>query len=410
MYRQNRCSVLYVMGAATLLVSCKVGTGVIGNYQVSAPAVEVNYAPVAISQNVDADHDTDTPILLSATDENGDDLSYEIIAGPSHGSIAGTPPNISYKAGQYYSGADEFTFKVSDGENESEVVTVSISVNDVTLYFCGGGEGDWNVLANWYFTDDCSSTPATRLPIDGDSVDLVSPGSIGTGPLSVTYLKSFKGELSTISASPTSNVSILPGGTLNVWNGYWGGVVNSATSTFDSAINQGQTLGSSIATFNNWSENHADVGTAIFNNDSVNNGDGSVVWIGTFNDDSRNEGGAIVNSGTFNGNSINQGGSQVNFATFNDSSRNEFGGSASYNAEFNDLSQNRGEVWGSSDFKGSAVNGSGTGKVWGLARFYEWSQNFGDVIYNAEFYDDSSDYGYVSGTISCSTNGNCITQ
>src|SRR5262249_39177601 len=53
----------------------------------------VNDAPVAGGQSVSTDEDTAKSIILSATDADGDTLSFSIVSGPSHGSLGsiGTP-------------------------------------------------------------------------------------------------------------------------------------------------------------------------------------------------------------------------------------------------------------------------------------------------------------------------------
>merc|ERR1711900_114225 len=49
------------------------------------------------------------------------------------GTLSGTAPDLTYSPQEGYSGADSFTFSVNDGELDSEVVTVSITVTAVNL-------------------------------------------------------------------------------------------------------------------------------------------------------------------------------------------------------------------------------------------------------------------------------------
>ena len=72
-----------------------------------------------------------TPLNLTLTgsDPNGGTLSYSIVTAPTHGSVsAGTGAARTYTptAGVY--GADQFTFKVSDGKYESAPATVRLTV------------------------------------------------------------------------------------------------------------------------------------------------------------------------------------------------------------------------------------------------------------------------------------------
>src|SRR5207237_477173 len=54
-----------------------------------------------------------------------------IVSGPSHGSLSGTAPNVTYTPAANYNGADSFTFKANDGAVDSAAATVSITVTAV---------------------------------------------------------------------------------------------------------------------------------------------------------------------------------------------------------------------------------------------------------------------------------------
>jgi subtilisin family serine protease len=91
----------------------------------------VNDAPVAANQAVTTDEDGATAIALGATDTESAALVYTIVAGPAHGTLSGLAPALIYSPAVNYSGADSFTFKVSDGLVDSNLATVSISVSGV---------------------------------------------------------------------------------------------------------------------------------------------------------------------------------------------------------------------------------------------------------------------------------------
>ena len=50
---------------------------------------------------------------------------------PAHGSLSGTSPNLTYTPATDYNGDDSFTFKVNDGTVDSNIATVSITVDPV---------------------------------------------------------------------------------------------------------------------------------------------------------------------------------------------------------------------------------------------------------------------------------------
>ena len=90
-----------------------------------------NNPPVAYDQSVTTFEDTSKNITLTATDDDGDPLTYSIVTGPTHGILSGTPPNVTYTPGLNYNGADSFTFKAYDGQAYSNIATVSITVTPV---------------------------------------------------------------------------------------------------------------------------------------------------------------------------------------------------------------------------------------------------------------------------------------
>jgi hypothetical protein len=74
------------------------------------------------------DEGTTKAILLSATDSDGDTLTYQVVTPPAHGTLSGTPPNVTYTPSTGYHGLDSFTFKSNDGKTDSNIATVSITV------------------------------------------------------------------------------------------------------------------------------------------------------------------------------------------------------------------------------------------------------------------------------------------
>ncbi len=88
----------------------------------------VNHAPVADSQFVGVAFDGSAAITLTGSDRDNDSLTYSVTTLPSHGSLTGTAPNLTYEPDANYSGPDSFTFTVNDGQVDSAPATVSINV------------------------------------------------------------------------------------------------------------------------------------------------------------------------------------------------------------------------------------------------------------------------------------------
>lgn len=91
----------------------------------------VNDPPVAKSQSVTTNEDTAVGVTLQGTDVEGDPLSYTVVTPPAHGMLTGTAPNLTYTSSLNYNGSDSFTFKANDGQADSNVATVSITINPV---------------------------------------------------------------------------------------------------------------------------------------------------------------------------------------------------------------------------------------------------------------------------------------
>jgi formylglycine-generating enzyme required for sulfatase activity len=91
-------------------------------------AQSVNRKPVAAAQSVTATAGVALSVTLSASDADGDALSYSVASFPSHGGLGGTPPNLTYTAAAGYSGQDSFSFKASDGQADSDAAAVSVTV------------------------------------------------------------------------------------------------------------------------------------------------------------------------------------------------------------------------------------------------------------------------------------------
>lgn len=90
-------------------------------------------APVAIDQTVTVMQEASVGVTLNATDPNQDSLTYQVVSQPSSGTLSGIPPNLTYTPNSGYHGADFFTFKANDGQFDSNVGVVSLSVTPLPV-------------------------------------------------------------------------------------------------------------------------------------------------------------------------------------------------------------------------------------------------------------------------------------
>ncbi|MBS1226130.1 MAG: hypothetical protein H6R32_64 [Candidatus Aminicenantes bacterium] len=91
-----------------------------------------NVPPVATNQSVTVLTGTPKAITLTATDANGDPLTYKVLSVPAHGDLSGTAPNLTYTPDDGYEGPDSFTFLANDGQIDGSAATVSITVSAST--------------------------------------------------------------------------------------------------------------------------------------------------------------------------------------------------------------------------------------------------------------------------------------
>ncbi|MFM8879516.1 MAG: Ig-like domain-containing protein [Verrucomicrobiota bacterium] len=93
--------------------------------------MDSNRAPVAAGQILSGTEEVAFSIRLSATDADGDALTYSIATQPSKGKLVGFPPNLTYLPNLNAFGSDVFTFKANDGTVDSLPATVSITLAGV---------------------------------------------------------------------------------------------------------------------------------------------------------------------------------------------------------------------------------------------------------------------------------------
>jgi hypothetical protein len=98
---------------------------------VSIEITPVNDAPVATAKSIATSEDLAVAVVLAGSDLEGDSLSYEVTTAPTKGTLAGTPPNLSYRPAANVSGSDSFKFRVKDGALLSAEATINLSITAV---------------------------------------------------------------------------------------------------------------------------------------------------------------------------------------------------------------------------------------------------------------------------------------
>ena len=103
----------------------------------------VNDAPVADASAVSGDEDTVINGTVTASDIEGDNLTFTVATQGANGTVAmAADGTFTYTPDEHFSGSDSFTYLVDDGNGGTDTETVSVTVTpvaDAPLAALGGG-------------------------------------------------------------------------------------------------------------------------------------------------------------------------------------------------------------------------------------------------------------------------------
>jgi Bacterial Ig domain len=90
-----------------------------------------NDCPKAYSDGIGVNPGGSVNFQLDAIDDDDDPLQYTVVSPPTHGTVVVQTQTgaASYTPSAGYCGADGFTFKVNDGQCDSDVATITISMS-----------------------------------------------------------------------------------------------------------------------------------------------------------------------------------------------------------------------------------------------------------------------------------------
>jgi VCBS repeat-containing protein len=103
----------------------------------SAGKCKANNPPVAVDDSYSADEDTTLAVappgvLGNDSDPNGDPITAVLVSGSSNGLLTlNSDGSFTYTPNANFSGLDSFIYKANDGSLDSNMATVTISVNQV---------------------------------------------------------------------------------------------------------------------------------------------------------------------------------------------------------------------------------------------------------------------------------------
>jgi len=130
----------------------------------------VNVAPVATAQTLSLAQDTSIAVSLTATDANGDTLSYQVTRQPVNGTLTGAAPSLQYTPNGGFSGADSFEFRAYDGTVAGDPAVVTLSITPAT-----NNANDTNFVSALTIDGNLQDW-AGVTPLAADAADINNPG------------------------------------------------------------------------------------------------------------------------------------------------------------------------------------------------------------------------------------------
>ncbi len=147
--------------------------------------ININQPPISDDISVATDEDNAVVITLTASDSDGDALTFAIETDPQHGTVVLNANEATYTPAVNFNGQDTFTFTSNDGTTNSNSATVTIDIapiNDLPVF---------NSLPTTTATENQSyASFVSAIDIDGD----VLTYSLNAGPLGLA-INSVTGEI-----------------------------------------------------------------------------------------------------------------------------------------------------------------------------------------------------------------------
>ncbi|RYD99075.1 MAG: tandem-95 repeat protein [Sphingobacteriales bacterium] len=155
-----------------------------------------NSAPVVTAPAITTNEDTPVNGKITATDADGDPLTFTLVTPPAHGTLVLNPDGTyTYTPNADYNGTDSFVVTVSDGKGGTTTVTINVTVTAVN---------DVPVATTPVNVTTTKNTPVTgkvtATDVDGDPLTY----SVGTPPANGTVVVNPDG---TFTYTPNNNYS-----------------------------------------------------------------------------------------------------------------------------------------------------------------------------------------------------------
>ncbi|MBM3215718.1 hypothetical protein FJZ36_12475 [Candidatus Poribacteria bacterium] len=130
-YRANRQPTVGFQGADRLRFTVNNTLRTSEPAEVTFAISPINDPPVAADASATTVEESSVRITLSATDADGDVLTFTVIVPPAHGALTGSAPDLTYAPATDYAGTDEFRYVANDGVADSAGAVVRVTITPV---------------------------------------------------------------------------------------------------------------------------------------------------------------------------------------------------------------------------------------------------------------------------------------
>jgi len=160
-----------------------------------------NSVPTASNGSVTTNENTAVSGTLSASDSDGDTLTFSIVSQPSHGTVSITNTStgaFTYTPNSNYYGSDSFTFEATDSAGQAS----NTATESVTVIQAGGGNAVPTASNGSVSTNENTAASGTlsASDSDGDTLTFSIVGQPSHGSVSIT-----NSSTGTFTYTPNSN-------------------------------------------------------------------------------------------------------------------------------------------------------------------------------------------------------------
>ena len=173
-------------GSDSFIFTAKDLSGATSSAVVSITVVPVNDAPVASNAAASGNEDTVIAGSVTASDIEGDTLTYSVVTGPGKGAVTLKADGaFSYTPNANFNGSDSFTYKAYDGAAYSNLATVTLTVTPVNDAPVAAPSAVTTAEDN-SVTGNVSSTDVDDVPVGADPRTYTVTGAASNGAVVIT--------------------------------------------------------------------------------------------------------------------------------------------------------------------------------------------------------------------------------